>query len=241
MKNARWFIVLMGGLLLLGGCHRAKTSAPKLHLFAFSQYVPQEVIDGFTKETGIPVAYEEYDSNEAMLAKLSPGSAQYDVIQPSEYTVEHLIARKMLAPLDLSKIPNLQNILPEYRNLKFDPGNQYSVPYMTGTVGIIVNTDKITEPIHGYKDLFQAKFKNRIIVVNDNREIVSWAFATAGIPINDVTPENLKKVTPMLGDWMKLVKIFNADNPKAPLDNGDVDLGVIYCGDAAVLITEKDK
>src|SRR5271156_5922810 len=108
-------------LITLFACGSCRKQEQKLHLFAWSEYIPQEVIDGFTKETGIPVDYEVYDSNEAMLSKLAPGSAQYDVIQPSEYAVEHLIHREMLAPLDFSQIPNVANLAPDMRNLPYDP------------------------------------------------------------------------------------------------------------------------
>ncbi|MDB5334209.1 MAG: spermidine/putrescine transporter substrate-binding protein [Phycisphaerales bacterium] len=235
--------LLFAFAICLAGCHRDKSSAataPTLHLFAWSEYVPREVIDGFTKETGIPVDYEVYDTNEKMLAKLAPGSAQYDIIQPSEYMVEHLIKRKMVAPLDLAQIPNLSNLLPEFRNLAYDPGNQYSVPYMSGTVGIIINTDKVKEPVRGYADVFQEKYRKRIIALEDNREMVSWAFATRGIAINDVTPENLAKVKPMLREWVKMVKLFNSDDPKALLIRDEVDLGIVYSGEAAKLM-DQDK
>lgn len=218
-------------LFCLAGCHRQE----KLHLFAWSEYVPQEVIDGFTRETGIPVSYEVYDSNEAMLSKLSPGSTQYDVIQPSEYAVEHLIKRNMLAPLDFSQIPNIANLAPDMRDFPYDPGQKYSVPYMAGTVGIVVNTAVIKDPIRGFADLFQPKYKKRIIVVDDNREIVSWAFSTLGIPINDVTPENLAKARPLLQQWLPLIKVFDSEDPKRALLGGDVDIGVVFSGDAAML------
>ena len=238
MKHVRLPLFIVLGLLSLAGCRREK--AEHLHLFAWSEYVPQEVIDGYTKETGIPVDYEVYDSNEAMLSKLSPGSSQYDLVQPSEYMVEHMIKRDMLAPLDLSKIPNRSNLLPEFQDLPYDPGQKYSIPYMAGTVGILVNTDKVKEPVRGFADLFQAKYKGRILVLDDNREIVSWAFAAKGIPINDVTPENLAKVGPLLAEWLKLVKVYDSTNPQGAFERGDVDLGIVYSGDAAKLY-EKDK
>jgi spermidine/putrescine transport system substrate-binding protein len=126
------------------------------------------------------------------------------------------------------------------RDLPYDPGQKYSVPYMSGTVGIIVNTDVIKEPIHGYADVFQEKYKQRIVVADDNREIVSWAFSAAGIPINDVTPANLAKVKPLLKRWISLIKVFAPATPLPPLLGGEVDLGVIYSGDAAALLA-RDK
>lgn len=232
----RGCILLLAILVIAGGCH--KKEEKKLHLFAWSAYVPQEVIDGFTKETGIAVDYEMYDSNEAMFSKLVPGSSQYDVIQPSEYAVEHLIQRQMLAPLDLAQIPNIANLAPDMRDLPYDPGQKYSVPYMTGTVGIVVNTAVVHEPIHGFVDVFQDRYKKRIVALDDKREIASWAFSTLKIPINDMTPENLARARPLLRQWLPLVKVFNSDDPKRPLRGGDVNIGIVYSGDAATLYQE---
>jgi spermidine/putrescine transport system permease protein len=238
MMRQSILILMLAFLIVAGGCRKEQA---KLHLFAWSEYVPQEVIDGFTKETGIPVDYEVYDSNEAMLSKLAPGSSQYDVIQPSEYAVEHLIHRGMLAPLDFAQIPNIANLEADMRDLPYDPGQKFSVPYMTGTVGIVVNTATVKEPIRGFVDVFQEKYKGRIVVVDDNREIVSWAFSALGIPINDVTPENLAKAKPLLKKWLPLVKVFDSVDPKRPLRGGDVDIGVVYSGDAAMLYQEDPK
>lgn len=246
MKHVRILLVLVVVVLsiLPAGCRRGGgggATPPALNLFAWSEYIPQEVIDGFTKETGIVVNYETYDSNEAMITKLAQGSTKYDLIQPSEYAVENLIRRKMLEPIDFAQVPNAANLDPAFRAPAYDPGMKYSVPYMSGTVGIVVNTDVVKEPIGGLKDVFQAKYKGRIVAVNDSREIVSWALSTLGVPINDVTPETLAKARPVVKGWLPLVKVFDSDNPKAPLLSGDCDLGVVYSGDAAKLFEQSPK
>ena len=220
---------------------RATRAAEQLNLFAWSEYIPQAVIDGFTKETGVKVNYETYASGEEMLSKLLVGGAAYDLVQPPDYIAESMIKNRLLRPLDGSKLKNLKNIAPEYRRLPHDPEQTFTVPYMTGTVGIVVNTDKVREPIRGYRDLFQPKFRNRIVVVNDNREIVSWALVTLGIDQNAITPANLAKARPLVAEWIKLVKVFDSDSPKTPLLNGDVDLGVVWSGEAARLIQENKK
>lgn len=217
------------------------TAGPELALFAWSEYVPQAVIDGFSKETGIKVSYETYASNEEMLSKLLAGGTRYDLIQPSEYTVEALAKQNKLAPIDWSLVPNFKNIDPKLKNLPHDPEQKYSVPWMTGTVGIVVNTAKVKAPVKGYKDLFQAKYKNRIVSLNDSREIVTWALKANGLPANDVTPENLAKVKPVLADWLKLVRVFDSDSPKTAFLNGDVDLGVVWSGEAALLYNADKK
>lgn len=228
-----------------GSTAAAPAEKPKpgkeINLFAWSEYVPQEVIDGFTKETGIKVNYETYASNEEMLSKLLAESTKYDLIQPSEYTVEALLKQKKLQALDQSNVPNAKNIMAEFRNLPHDPELKYCIPWMGGTVGIVVNTSKIKDPIKGYKDVFQAKYKGKIVAVNDNRELVSWALATQGLGPNDITTDNLAKVKPVLSDWIKLVKVFDSDSPKTALLNGDVDLGVVWSGEAALLYQQDKK
>src|SRR5260221_12490864 len=120
-----------------------------LNLFCWSEYVPQEVIDGFTKETGVKVNVENYASNEEMLAKLLAGGSKYDLIQPSEYTIEALIKADKLEPLNLDNIPNIKNLAPEFTKMPHDPEGKYSVPWMAGSVGIVVNTAKVKTPVKG--------------------------------------------------------------------------------------------
>jgi spermidine/putrescine transport system substrate-binding protein len=217
----------------------APAGADELNLFAWSEYIPQDVLDGFTEETGIEVNYETYASNEEMLAKLVSGAASYDVIQPSEYTIEALVKEKKLIPLDHTKLPNLKNIGKEYWGQPHDPKLEYSVPYMQGTVGIVVNTAKVKDPVAGYVDVFQPKYKGRIVVLDDALEIVTWALATEGLGPDAVTKPNLEKIRPTLAKWLPLVKVYDSDSPKTALLNGDVDLGIVWSGEAAILINEQ--
>jgi spermidine/putrescine transport system substrate-binding protein len=214
-------------------------AAEELNLFAWSEYVPQSVLDGFTKETGIQVNYESYGSNEEMLAKLMSGASSYDVIQPSEYVVEAMVKEKLLIPLDHSKLPGMKNLGKEYWGQPHDPKLEYSVPYMQGTVGIVVNVEKVKEPVTGYADVFTDKHKGRIVVLDDALEIVTWGLATLGLGPDAVTKENLEKVRPILSKWLPLVKVYDSDSPKTALLNGDVDLGVVWSGEAAILIDEQ--
>jgi len=216
-------------------------AATELNLFGWSEYVPQPVIDGFTSETGIKVNFETFASNEELLSKLLAGDARYDLIQPSDYAAEAMIRRQLLAPLDRALLPNLKNLDPAFTHRPHDPDDAFTVPYMSGTVGIVVNTEKIRAPIAGYRDVFQPRFKDRIVVLNDNREIVAWALASLGLPINAITRDNLARTRPVIAGWVKLIKVFDSDSPKTALLNGDVDLGIVWSGEAAILWRENQK
>lgn len=212
--------------------------AEELNLFAWSEYVPQTVLDGFQKETGIKVNYETYASNEEMLSKLMAGG-KYDIIQPSEYTIEALIKDGKLTKLDHSKIPNLKNLEPAFTKMSYDTGNQFSVPWMSGSVGIVYNTEKVKEPIKGFADVFSGKYAGRIVALDDGREIVSWILATKGRDINDMSDANLELVKPIMAGWLKQIKIYDSDSPKDKLLAGDVDVGVVWSGEGAILLQKE--
>jgi len=230
---------LLALTVLLGAA--ASPAADELNLFGWSEYIPQDVLDGFTKETGITVNFETYASNEELLSKLVAGGGSYDIVQPSEYAAELMIRRKMLAPLDKTKLPNLKNIGAQFKGLVHDPEDKFTVPYMSGTVGIVVNTEVVKDDIKGYKDVFQDKFKDRLVVLNDNREIVTWALYSLGLPINEINAASLAKARPVVAKWVKLVKVFDSDSPKTALLNGDVDIGIVWSGEGALLWKENQK
>jgi spermidine/putrescine transport system substrate-binding protein len=230
-----------------GQAPMTKAAAPvsdeekKLNIFGWSEYIPQDVIDQFTEETGIKVSVENYASNEEMLAKLLAGGGTYDLIQPSEYVIEGLAKENLLVPIDHAAIPNLKNIAPEFLNMSFDPGNKFTVPYMAGTVGIVVNTDLVKDDIKSFNDVFVEKNKKNIVVLDDAREIVTWALLTQKLPINDINDASLEKVKPILSQWIPLVKVFDSDSPKTALINGDVAIGVVWGGEGAILLNTDKK
>lgn len=237
MKFIPRLLLLLGALGFALSCRAAE----ELNLFGWSEYVPQPVLDGFTKETGIKVNFETFASNEELLSKLIAGGGHYDLIQPSDYAAEAMIRQKLLLAFDPAKIPNLKNLDPAFLHRPHDRDSKYTVPYMSGTVGIVVNTDKVKEPITGYRDVFQPKHKDRIVVLNDNREILSWALDTLGLPTNEITTENMAKARPLIAEWIQLIKLFDSDSPKTALLNGDVDLGIVWSGEAAILWKENKK
>jgi spermidine/putrescine transport system substrate-binding protein len=209
-----------------------------LNIYCWSEYIPQSVIDSFAKANKVKVNVENYASNEEMMAKLQAGAAKYDLIQPSEYIIEELIKAGKLEEINLANIPNIANLDPKYVKMSHDPEGKYSVTWMAGNVGIVVNRTKIKDEIKSYDDVFQEKFKKRIVVLDDNRELVSWALASLGLDINDITPENLEKVKPVLAKWLPLVKLYDSDSPKTALLNGDVDIGIVWNGEGAKVLNE---
>ncbi len=239
MKNRFSSLLAIG--LALGAALDLSAAKKEINLFGWSEYVPQAVLDKFEAETGIKVNYETYASNEEMLSKLLGGASEFDLVQPSEYVVEALIAKGKLEPLDYANIPNFKNISPAYLHRTHDPEQKYTVPYMVGAISIVVNSDRVKEPINGFADVFSGKYAGRIITLNDNRELLTWALQTSGLDFNAITPENIAKARPLLAKWLPQIKIFDSDSPKTALLNGDVDIGIVWPGEAAILYREDKK
>lgn len=120
-------------------------------------------------------------------------------------------------------MPNLKNVDPKYLHRRHDREQRFSVPWLTGPVGIVVNTEKIKEPVRSYAEFFQEKYRKRLLTLADPRNIVAWAFASLGLPINE-----LDRGESRAGETgaRALVGEFESDNPKIALLNGDADLGL---------------
>ena len=136
----------------------AAPSAETLNLYNWSEYMPQEILDGFTKETGIRVNYTTFDSNEAMYAKLKllDDSSQYDLAIPSTYYVEKMAKEGLLQELDKSKLSNFKNLDTSFTNTKVDPENKYSIPYRWGSTGLAINGEAVDPAtVNSWNDLWR--------------------------------------------------------------------------------------
>jgi spermidine/putrescine-binding protein len=149
-----------------------------LNVYIWTNYLPKEVIDDFQRRTGIALNVDTYDSNEAVLAKLQSGVADYDVVVPSDYMLKVLIPQGLVRPLDHARLPHFKNLDPRFLDQKFDPGNGHSVPYLWGTTGIGYDKRKVQGPVDSWAALFDPRHAGRILMLDDPRE----AFGAAGDP-----------------------------------------------------------
>lgn len=209
-------------------------------MLCWSEYIPAEVVKGFEKAAGAKVELETFVSNEQMLANLRARPGFYDLVQPSGFYVETLARAGELEPLDFARIPNAANLDPNYRNLPFDPDSTYSVPWMAGTVGIVVNTARVSEPITTWADVFNGRYSGRIVAVDDAREMVTWALASLDLPITNVSDAALAQAEPVLRKWLPQVAVFDSNSPHDALLDGRADLGIVWSGEAA-LLWQKDR
>ena len=184
-------LVLAMTAFQLTGCGDKNSSENgELNIFIWTEYVPDSVIDDFEKEYGIKVNVSTFSSNEDMLAKVkSEDEGTYDIVQPSDYMVESMIAQGMLEELDQDALTNLSNIGSQYLNPTYDPGNVYSVPYQGGVAAIAVNTDKVSIDIEGYADLFDSSLQGQIVALDDYRAVIGMTERSMGLSMNESDAE----------------------------------------------------
>ena len=215
------------------------SSGGELNLFIWTEYVPDSVIKEFQKETGIKVNVSTYSSNEDMLAKVkSESEGTYDIVQPSDYMVESMIAQNMLEKLDKTRLTNLSNIGSQYLNPTYDPGNVYSVPYQGGVAAIAVNTKMVKKDIKSYADLFDPSLKNSLVVLDDYRAVIGMTARSLGYSMNETDPAKLKKISDKLMTLKSNVKLYDSDSPKSALISGDCAAGYVWSAEIALAMEE---
>ncbi len=239
-RIAAVFVILAMLIAACGGGQKPAVKSTELNLYAWSEYIPQAMLDNFTAETGIKVNYDTYSSNEELQAKLQAGASGYDVIVPSDYMITILKKQNLLEKLDLSQIPNIKNIDERFRKLEYDPGNEYTVPYQWGTSCLVVDTSKVTRPITKWADLWDPEFAGKVVLLDDVREVLGMVLAVLGYDKNSTDPAQLEEAKAKLSELMANVKLFDSDNPKQALLAGEVWLGQTWNGEASIAHSENE-
>ena len=213
--------------------------AKELYYFTWSDYVDQELLDGFEAKTGIKVMVDTFSSNEELLAKVQSGATGYDVVVPSDFMVSIMARQGLLAKLNRSRIPNDQFIEPFLRSLPFDLDQEYAVPYFWGTVGIGYDSTVIQEPPTSWDILWDPRFKGRISMLNDQREVFGMALRSLGHSLNSQDPQLIEKAKQKLIAQKPLVKVYTSELFDHLLVSGDVVLAHAWGGPVARAMRER--
>ena len=152
------------------------------------------VVKAFEKVTGIKVNYTTYDENETMYGKLNSGAVSDDDIIPSDYMIERLIAEGLVQKMDMSKITNYKYIDDKYKGMFYDEGEEYSVPYTVGLVGLIYNTTMVEGTPDSWGSMWDEKYSGQILTFNNSRDAFGVAQYYLGLNVNSLDKAELKKL-----------------------------------------------
>ena len=192
---ALWALLIIP--LFLTGCtgqaSPAVTHPPladRLILYNWSDYMPQAVLDAFTEEYGVKVDYVSYEDIEEAVQNIQDGVVYDVVILPPE-TISTLIAANHLAAIDYRNVPNFKNVSINFRDLFYDPGNRYSIPFHWGATGLLVRTDLVETPVTKWADLWDPRYAGKIALWPISRDLIPISLKSLGYSANSVNPKEL--------------------------------------------------
>lgn len=203
----------------------------RLLLYTWSDYLPDDVLRGFERATGVRVVHDTYESSEEMLAKLLTGGAAYDVVIPVSYGVEAMIATRAARALDPARLPNMRHLAGRFLDRPFDPGNRYSVPYLWGVTGIAYRSDRVPEPPASWRIFLEPARQGRMTMLDDPRDVIGSMLRLRGRSINTIDAAALGVArTDCLAAKANL-RGYKSAPVKADLLAGDVWIAQLWDGD----------
>lgn len=235
---------VVAGMMMLGVSQYANAENNEVYLYTWTEYVPEGLLDKFTEQTGIKVIVSSLESNETMFAKMKTlgKNGGYDVVAPTSYFVSKMIREGMLQPLDHSKLPVIAELDPNMLNRPYDPNNQYSLPQLFGATGIAYNTEtQNPAEFQSWGDLWNDKFKDKLQMLDDPRELFNIALLKMGKDPNTQDPTVLKAAYEELLKLRPNILSFNSDNPASAFISGETEIGLLWNGSVRIAKNEGAK
>ncbi len=225
-------VLCVGGFYAYSGSSAAHSE--QVIVYNWGEYMDPEVIEQFTKETGIEVIYDEFETNETMYPKVEAGAVAYDLVCPSDYMIKRMLDNDLLAKINFDNVPNIKNIGKTYleQSQEFDPTNEYSVPYTWGTVGILYNKKKVKEPVDSWSILWDSKYKDQILMQDSVRDAFAVALKSLGYSLNSTDEKQLEEAKDLLIEQKPLVQAYVIDQVRDKMIGNEAAIGVIYSGEA---------
>lgn len=233
-------VVLLLTILLLTFTSCNKAEKDQLVLYTWEGMFPREVLEGFTKQTGIEIIYSTFDLNETMLEKLSTanGASTYDLVIGDDYIIDAVIKRGLAQKLDKTQIPSFGNINPIYQGYFYDETNEYTVPYGAGIPMIVYNPDEIDFDIDSYQDLWDPRLKDSIAITANYRLVNGITLRSMGKGLNETDIPTIKAAGEKLLLLADNIRLVQDDNTQLSLLNGEAKVALLYTSQVTSVLAE---
>lgn len=237
VKGAILMGCVLGISMSLSGCVQKQSKS--INFFNYGANIDGETLQAFEKAYGIKVKMDEFDDMESMYLKLANSDVKYDVVLVSDALMPRMIEEGLLQKLDLDKIPNISQMDEDYLDLAIDKGNNYSVPYMFGTIGIIYDKNVVKEEVDSWDILWDLKYKDQVFMFDTYRDTIGMALKKLGYSMNSDNPEELEEAKKILLEQRELVDPkYGVDNGTTMIAAGETALNMIWSGEGLNLQDE---
>ena len=222
-------MIVVSSIIFLGGCFEKKET---LYVYNWAEYIDPDVVERFEQENKCRVSIDNFDSNEAMLAKLLAGASGYDVIFPTSYIVNSMKNHGFLSKIDKSKLPNVvENFDENYERFLENKNFEWSVPYAFGITGIAWRKDKVDFPTNlSWSVLGNTKFK-RICLLDDIREMIGIGLKVNGFSVNSTNRFEHEKALNTIIEWKKNALKLDNVQYRTELVNAQIYASIGYNSD----------
>ena len=214
--------------------------ADELFFYNWSDYIAEDTIPNFEQEFGVKVVYDNYSSNDTLLAKMQSGATGYDIIVPTDYMVTTMLGLDLIQPIDLANIPNVGNLYQRFREAPFDPGNKYTIPWQWGTTGIGYNSAKVPDFTPSWDWLWDERYKGKITMLKEIRDLFAVPLFRLGYDPNTTDPAQIEEAKQLLIEQKSLLKHYTSDTYIDELASDDSWLCHGYSGDVFQAAAENE-
>lgn len=226
-------LALLGGSLggvIAGGSGASAASKGSLHIYAWAGEVPATMVKAFEKATGITVTVDTATSNEAMLAKIAAGNSGYDVVEPSQYAVQELKQQKLIVPISHAKLVGFSDEGTPYQSPSYDTGDKYSLPWLTGSTGLIYNSTCTGGPVNSWSVLWNPAFTGKLYVLDNELSAYITGLQYLGFKASSTNKAEIAQATAALVAQKPLLAGYNSTNSAQLVASGQACAAEVYSG-----------
>ena len=238
-------LAVASAAMLAGAAARAGDEDKVLNIYNWSDYIADDTVKNFEKETGIHVHYDNFDSNEILHSKLVAGKTGYDIVVPSSSWARTQILNNLYAPLDKSQLPNLKNVDPAIsaQLARIDPGNAHVVDWLWGFTTVGINVGKVRAalgalpmPANAWDLLFKPEYVSKlkscgVSFLDSGDEVLPAALHYLGRPIDSKDPADYAKALALLRAVRPSVTLFSSSGYINDMADGHVCVALGWSGD----------
>ncbi len=242
MSKFKKVVVLLFSILftasLFVGCK--KSDKKTINVLNYGENIADGIIKEFEDKYNVKVNYKTFDDMETMYIEVSSGKTKWDAVLVADYMADRMIQEGLLQKINKENIPNIKEMSESDMGQPYDPNNDYTVPYMNGTIGIIYNKDLVDDTVDSWDIMWNEKYKKQIFVLDAQRDAIGMALKKLGYSLNSTNEKELEEAKNLLIEQKPLVLKYGADEVKDLMTSGEAAIAMIWSGEGLTLADENE-